>query len=134
MIKDSVFLYVEDDAPSRKLMRAIMQSIGVEKFNIFENGRDFLTRLKGLEEKPTVFLLDIQMKPYDGFHLLKLIRDEPGYADAIVIALTASVMHNEVQNLKENGFDAAIAKPLRFRIFPDLLQRILNRESVWHIS
>ena len=50
-----------------------------------------------------------------------------------VVALTASVMSEEVARLKRRGFDGAIAKPLNVEAFPDLIARIMEGESVWYI-
>ena len=73
------------------------------------------------------------MKPYDGFELLNMLRRDPELEDSKVVALTASVMSEEVARLKESGFDGAIAKPLNIEAFPDFIAKIINGESVWYI-
>jgi hypothetical protein len=42
-------------------------------------------------------------------------------------------MNEEVQRLREAGFDGAIGKPLDFENFAPLIERVLKGESVWHI-
>jgi CheY-like chemotaxis protein len=66
--------------------------------------------------------------------MLAMLRADPQYRDAKVIALTASVMSEEVEQLRNSRFDGAIGKPLRASTFPDLLARILNGEAVWSVS
>ena len=78
--------------------------------------------------------VDIQIKPHDGFDLLKMVRADPAYDAVPLIALTASVMSSEVNRLREAGFDGAIAKPIDVTTFPDLLERILRGETIWHIT
>ena len=73
------------------------------------------------------------MKPYDGFDLLSMLRDDPQFKKSKVVALTASVMSEEVARLKRRGFDGAIAKPLNIEAFPDLIAKILHGESIWYI-
>ena len=78
--------------------------------------------------------LDIHMDPIDGFEMLRLIQQNPDYHSIPVVALTASVMNEEVRKLRECGFDGVIAKPLDYDTFPHALTRILNGEQVWKIK
>jgi two-component system cell cycle response regulator DivK len=90
--------------------------------------------VKGLGVVPDIFLLDIQMKPYDGVKLLSMLRSDPLFNTCKVIALTASVTNEEVSMLKDGGFDGAIAKPLNIEIFPNLITKIIRGEPVWYIA
>src|SRR5688572_1776129 len=128
-------LYVEDDAGSRKVMRLLV-SILPETVDIiiFEDSTDFLSRVAALAPAPDVFLLDIHVSPHNGFGMLAMLRGHSGYAGKMVIALTASVMNEEINKLKEAGFDGVLAKPLNFRSFPDTLMRILSGERIWTVN
>lgn len=83
---------------------------------------------------PDIFLLDIQMKPYDGLDLLSMLRKDPEFKSSKVIALTVSVTNEEVSLLKSHGYDSAMAKPLNIEVFPDLIARNFNGEQVWRIA
>lgn len=128
------FLYVEDDAFSREVMSLMMESQDIGKLMMFENSADFLQRLKALPQKPDLILLDIHVMPHNGFEMLKMVRTDLEYQKLKVVALTASVMNEEIEQLQRSGFDGAIAKPLNARIFASLLSRILDGQSVWHVS
>jgi CheY-like chemotaxis protein len=129
------FLYVEDDSSSRMVMQLIMQkAMKVNNLVIFENSHDFMARVKALLQPPQVALLDIHVRPYDGFTMLEMLRADPDYQNTKIIALTASVTNEEVERLRTSGFDGAIGKPLRVSTFPGLLVRILNGETIWHIA
>ena len=135
MLNKFAYLYVEDDLLSREVMQLLMgTAMGIEKLTIFEDSRNFMDRLKELPELPKVIMLDIHMKPYTGFELLEMLREDDEYGDAIIVALTASVMSEEVEQLKRSGFDGAIAKPLSVATFPNLMSRLINGETVWHIG
>ena len=41
---------------------------------------------------------------------------------------------SEVKQLQDAGFDGLIGKPVMKRVFPELLQRILDGEPVWYVS
>ncbi len=133
-IQDLSFLYVEDDPLSREVMQMIMENaMGVQHLTIFEDSSHFMARLYALDPRPDLLLLDIHMQPHDGFTLLEMIRADATFSAAKVVALTASVMNEEVAKLRQSGFDGAIGKPLSVATFPDLVSRILDGETVWHI-
>lgn len=129
-----VFLYVEDDMLSRKVVDTILTR--VMKFNhltVFDDSHDFATRLKDLVDIPDIIFLDIQIGPIDGYQMLQIIRDMPDYQDATVIAMTANVMSHDVEQLKSAGFDGLVGKPLLSNIFPKLVEKIIANEPVWFV-
>ena len=128
------YLYVEDDPLSREVLGTLMTKvIGVKELVIFEDSADFIGRIGALEPQPDFVLLDIHVEPHDGYELLSMVRQIPDL-DCKVIAVTASVMSEEIKRLKAEGFDGAIAKPLDMSTFPDLICRLEAGESIWQIS
>lgn len=129
------YLYVEDDRFSREALHVILTRImKLERVTIFENSQDFIARVKALPQVPDIILLDIHMEPINGFQMLELLRNDPNYKNSIIIALTASVMNEEVELLKDSGFDSVIGKPINIATFPDVLARIADGEKIWHIT
>lgn len=129
------YLYVEDDPLSQEIMRMLMaHGMGVENLTIFDDSREFMKRTLGLNPKPDIILLDIHVTPLDGFEMLGLLRSNHDFRATKIIALTASVMNEEVEKLRLMGFDGAIAKPLSFHTFPALIQQIIAGENVWHVT
>lgn len=130
-----ILVYVEDDENSIFVMKMVVERVmKLPTLYVLQSGADFVQQVKGLGVLPDVFLLDIQMKPYDGFELLSILRSDPQFKKSKVIAITASVTNEEVSLLKSGGFDGAIAKPLNIEVFPDLIARIINGEQVWYIA
>lgn len=135
MIDQFVFVYVEDDAPSRMIMEMmLLDEIGFEYVTILEDSQNFIETIEGLEPTPNIFLLDIHVHPLTGFDMLDLLRNHPQFNNAIVVALTASVMNEEIQRLKTAGFDGIISKPINQDTFANTLDRIMNGENVWRIQ
>ena len=133
-MNNPTILYVEDDLESREILRLLVQEVmQLPNLTIFENSEYFLERVSRLSPQPDVVLLDIHVAPMTGFEMLKLLRQQPQFQSTPVVALTASVMNEEVHQLKTAGFDGVLAKPLDMDAFPVVLQRILRGESVWHI-
>ncbi len=130
---DPMFLYVENDEMSREVMRVLLtRGLGYDDVTMFETSADFETHLADLPRRPDVIFLDIHMEPIDGFEMLSVIRRTEFCLDVPVIALTASVMYEEVRRLREAGFDGVIAKPINYEAFSGALSRILQGEQVWN--
>lgn len=134
MPNELTFLYIEDDAASAKIMQLLLRSLGYTHLYIFEESSDFLAKVASLPCKPDVVFLDIHIEPHDGFEMLKMLRQHTMYSDAKIVALTASVMNEEISQLKAAGFDGVIPKPIVQSEFPRLLARVLQGEKVWRVQ
>jgi len=135
MLSEATFLYVEDDALSRDVMRLIVETaMGIKTLTIFDDSRDFITRARSLPAIPDVILLDIQVRPHDGFEMLSMLRQDPELKKARVIALTASVMNEEIEQMRACGFDGTIGKPVSVTTFPELLARVAHGEAIWNVG
>ncbi len=128
-------VYVEDNPTSREVMEIMLKEMmGLSEVSIFADSADVVSRITALPYQPDIILLDIHMQPVDGFTILKELRQHPQFKTATVVAVTASVMNEEVALLKSAGFDGGIAKPIRPDQFPALLHRLARGEKVWHIA
>ncbi len=129
-----VVLYVEDDPQSRKIMKMLFSGrMKLPHVTIFENSSHFLERAQGLDPKPTVVFLDIHMEPFTGFEMLGMLRALDWASHIPIIAITASVMQEEIHLLRTAGFDGCLAKPVDLSSFPEAFQHIVKGESVWRI-
>ncbi|MCI0710063.1 MAG: response regulator [Chloroflexi bacterium] len=135
MYDEHTFLYVEDDSLSREVMSMIFRAaMEIDTLTVFEDSHNFEARLRALPQRPSMILLDIHVPPIDGFGMLAIIKNMPELEGVPVIAVTASVMNEEFNQFKDEGFDGAIGKPVNVETFPPLIERIMNGEEVWHIS
>ena len=134
-MKDNLsVLYVEDDKMSRRVMQMLLAGkLKLKNVTILENSEDFLEKAVALTPVPDVVFLDIHVEPLDGFEMLKLLRESQTFNDTPVVAMTASVMNEEVVQLQQAGFDGCIAKPIDKNEFPYQLERILAGEKIWSI-
>jgi CheY-like chemotaxis protein len=134
MTNDPAILYVEDDLQSREVMRLMLVDVmQLSHVAFLENSADFQAQIDSLAGKLDLILLDIHVQPLSGFEMLGLLREHPAFQHTPVVALTASVMNEEVQKLRQAGFNGVIAKPINVDTFPDTLERILKGERVWRI-
>jgi CheY-like chemotaxis protein len=127
-------LCVEDDPSNRLVMKLLVEkTLSLKYYAIFEDSADFLLRVRDLPLRPDIILLDIHVSPFNGFQMLKMIREDSVYFDSKVVALTASVMNEEVERLRKSGFDGAIGKPITLSTFPVVIERIIKGESIWQV-
>lgn len=129
------YLYAEDDPSSRDAMSIILTDIiGVKSLVIFEDSHNFMDRVEALEFAPDIYLLDLHIKPDDGFELLGMLRSNPKYSHAKVVAVTAGVIAHEIEKLRQSSFDGLMAKPLNVFTFPDQIRRLEAGESIWQLD
>jgi CheY-like chemotaxis protein len=128
-------LYVEDDSFSRQIMKLILVNMmKLPHVTIFEDSQDFVAKAQKLEPKPDIILLDIHVKPMSGFEMLQHLRQLDRFHNTPIVALTASVMVEEIHQLRVAGFDGVIAKPFDQETFPDMLRQILQGEKIWRVN
>jgi len=127
-------LYVDDDALSREVMHVLASKVIGADITLLDDNTNFMDRVRDLPAVPDVIFLDIQMRPHDGYEMLKMLRGDSLYKEATVIAMTASVMATDVQALRAAGFNGLIGKPILRQVFPSLLKQILTGEPVWFVS
>ena len=135
MTSQPVVLYVEDDAQSRRIIHMLLvKRMGLQDLTILENSQNFLTVVSALDPKPNVVFLDIHMQPHNGFEMLAMLRQLEWSRSIPIVALTASVMSEEIQQLRTAGFNGCLAKPIDLRTFPETFNQIVMGQSIWRIT
>lgn len=109
----SVILYVEDEAPNRALLRAVVERAGdprVRASTLLE-APDLATARQVLSSEPVdLVLLDVRLPDGNGLDLARDIRqgDDPRPE---VIVMSASVLPSERDAALETGARAFLSKP-----------------------
>ena len=128
-------LCIEDDETSRFILHTLLnQVMGYANAQIWPDSIDFKGKIESLEEIPQLVILDIKMMPIDGFEMLRLLRKNEAFQDTKIVAFTAGVMPEQVNQLKDAGFDGLISKPIVRQLFPKIIGSLLAGESIWYIS
>jgi len=116
----SLILIVEDNEKNLKLVRDVLQ---VKGYSTLEAG----TAEDGLkiarERKPALILMDIQLPGMSGIEALRALRAAPATAAIPVVAITASVMQQDRQQIMSAGFDGFIEKPINLKALFDTVQK-----------
>ena len=109
MSNDTTILYVEDNFDNRTLVNRILM---VEGYHLIE-AVNATEALKVLEStRPDLILMDINMPDMDGYTLTGKIKKIPGLETIPVVALTANVMHDVLEQALAAGCNGYIGKPI----------------------
>ncbi len=116
-------LLVEDIMPNRLLVRMLLDDSNVVVEEA-ENGLEALAHLEIFT--PDLILMDIQMPVMDGFTATRKIRENPKWRDIPIVALTASVMKEEVDHILEQDFNGYLQKPIENDKFFEVIARYMK--------
>jgi two-component system cell cycle response regulator DivK len=122
----SLILIVEDNDKNLKLVRDVLQ---VKGFSTIEAGSAEDGIKLAVERKPDLILMDIHLPGMNGIEALKVLRADAATAAIPVIAVTASVMPQDRNQITEAGFNAYVAKPINLREFLDAVRDTLARPA-----
>lgn len=102
-------LVVEDNFMNKVLVREILALHG---YDIIEakSGTEAIKTLN--THRPDIILMDIHLPEMDGITATRIIKSDERNRDIPVLALTASAMKGEEENLIAKGFDGYVAKPI----------------------
>jgi two-component system cell cycle response regulator DivK len=122
----SLILIVEDNEKNLKLVRDVLQVKGYETLEA-GTGEEGLKIAR--ERMPALILMDIQLPGMSGIEALKALRAAPATASIPVIAITASVMQQDRQQIMSAGFNGFIEKPINLRNFLDIVQKTTQAKT-----
>jgi CheY-like chemotaxis protein len=120
----SKILIVDDNGPSRDLLRAILKSVPSDIIEA-KHGQEALDLIQ--HEHPDLVLMDIDMPVLDGLSAVRKIRQDPSLADLPVVAVTSLAMEGDRDKGLAAGFTAYLVKPLRAAALREQVQQLLGR-------
>ena len=112
---------IADDKPyNRSLLKDFLEAIG---FTVLEasNGKEAVE--KTLIEKPDIVLMDIVMPVMNGYEATRKIREKFNPSQVVVIAISASILDEDINKSYESGMNDYLAKPI---VFESLTKKIAD--------
>lgn len=103
-------LIADDIEDNRQLLAQLLAAVGFE-VRLATNGADAVKQFE--EWRPHLILMDFRMPVMDGHEAIRRIREMAGGKEPKIIAVTASAMDDNRQDLMEIGADDFIGKPFR---------------------
>ncbi|MBN1806861.1 MAG: response regulator [Sedimentisphaerales bacterium] len=114
-------LVVEDDNVNLKTVIAMLKKLGLET-EIARNGKEAVQ--KATEGHFDLILMDIHMPVMNGYEATKALRKEG--LKIPIIALTASVMKNDLDKCLAVGCDMFLGKPVNYKKLFETLSKYLS--------
>jgi two-component system cell cycle response regulator DivK len=122
----NLILIVEDNEKNMKLVRDVLQAKGYATVEAV-TGEDGV-RLAA-ERKPDLILMDIQLPGISGIEALRRLRANAETAAIPAVAVTASVMQQDRNQITQAGFDGYIGKPINLREFLETVRSMLEKKQ-----
>ncbi|MFZ8144598.1 response regulator [Alteromonas macleodii] len=114
-------LIAEDNEINQEVVKSMLADTNAT-LHVVSNGQ---AAIKAYEQyKPDIVLMDIHMPIMDGKKACQLIKQR--YSRAHIIALTANIMEQDVQDYKKIGFDDHLGKPIDFCTLYSLLEKCFS--------
>ncbi|MBA3313701.1 MAG: PAS domain S-box protein [Planctomycetaceae bacterium] len=120
-------LIADDIEDNRQLLSQLLGPVGFE-VRIVANGLEAVTEFEAW--RPHLILMDFRMPVMDGHEAIRRIRALPGGEIPKIIAVTASALEENRQELLEIGADDFISKPFRDA---ELFERIHAQTGVEYL-
>jgi two-component system, chemotaxis family, sensor kinase CheA len=124
-----IFL-VEDNIGSLTITKTLLELHGAV-VGTHSSGHDVVPHL--LNFLPVdLIILDLMLPSgVTGYNIFQAIRDQDELQEAPVIAMSVADRSKVIPEAQKRGFSGFISKPLDFREFPKLIDRIIEGESIW---
>ena len=118
-------IVVDDDIDTVEVFSEFLQLRGIDVVATANNGLDGFKLYA--EKQPDIVFSDIWMPDYDGFYLLKTIKEN--YPNSKVIMLTADLTKETNEKLKKLNVDSVIFKPFNTEDIINTLSKVLTEKK-----
>ncbi len=128
-VKSNKILVVDDNEVNRKIATIHVEKSGFS-FDLAENGHQALEMFK--KHDYALILMDCMMPVMDGFEATEKIRqierEEKRDRQVPIIALTASVVDEDIQKCFDVGMDDYLAKPFKADVLREKLSTLIPQD------
>ncbi|MFA0442226.1 hypothetical protein BCU70_16265 [Vibrio sp. 10N.286.49.C2] len=126
--QNSTILIVEDNKVNQQIVTINLKKLGIE-FIVANNGQEAVDFYQQQHATIGLILMDCMMPIVDGFQATKLIRayeDTNNLPRKHIIALTASVLDDDIQKCFDSGMDDYLPKPFKRDVLIEKLDKQVN--------
>jgi CheY-like chemotaxis protein len=121
-------LLVDDVEINREILMTLLEPALLE-VDCAENGTQAVQMFAEAPEKYDMIFMDVQMPEMDGYEATRRIRalDVPAAKKIPIVAMTANVFREDIEECLEAGMDSHIGKPLNLNDVMDILRKYLSK-------
>lgn len=119
-------LVVDDSDDTREMMAKLLE---MESFAVITAKDGYLGLKLATSECPDLIITDINLPNLNGIEMIKALRQQPGFEDVPIMALTAYGNNMAAEALKV-GADHAATKPIEFDLLIRGIKRLLAKSNL----
>ncbi len=120
-------VYIEDDASNALLLEQVFATMPGGSLRVARCGADGLAAVQN--DPPDLVLLDLNLPDISGFEVLARLRANPRTRALICVALSADAMPDNIQRVRDAGFDDFLSKPIEIDGFVSRIGDLLARRN-----
>ncbi|MGF1806609.1 ATP-binding protein, partial [Aliivibrio sifiae] len=121
-----IVLIVEDNKVNQQVASINLKMLGID-YKIANNGAEAVELYKRHHDDILVILMDCMMPIMDGFDATKAIRQlekNENMTLTTIIALTASILDDDIQKCFDSGMDDYLPKPFRREVLQEKIAKL----------
>jgi len=118
-------LYIEDNPVNALIIGELMARRSDLALHVAADGASGVSQARTLQ--PDLILLDMQLPDFDGYEVLRRLRDQPQTAAIPCIALSANAMPDDIERALRSGVSDYWTKPLDFKAFMASLDTLFGK-------
>jgi CheY-like chemotaxis protein len=125
------FLLVDDSSDDLRLIEGALLKAGVTNPIITKGSGDqacehLMRTANNSEQRPGVLMTDLKMPGMDGIDLIRWVKNQSGLEDMLVVALSGSVLDDDMARAYEAGANVFLTKPAHFLDQVKMFQRLVR--------
>jgi two-component system, cell cycle response regulator DivK len=116
-------LVVDDNANNLMLEKDLLEVAGFEVFEA-ENAADGIAIAR--KEKPDIILMDVRLPDMRGTEAARILRQDEDTRDIPIVFVTAAVMAEGIEEVKDIPNSGFIGKPINTRTFVQEISQLMK--------
>ena len=116
-------LIVDDSFTSRRIVRQMLERLGVEQFVEAENGQQAIAQIE--QNFFDLIVTDYHMPEMDGEQLSQFIRNQSAQQSVPVLMVTSETDRNRLAGIARSGVSAVFDKPFTIDTLRSTIERVL---------
>lgn len=117
-------IVVDDDIDTVEVFSEFLKLRDIDVVATANNGLDGFKLY--VEKQPDIIFSDIWMPDYDGFYLLKNLKEN--YPNSKIIMVTADLTKDTSEKLKKLNADSILFKPFKIENVLDAISKVLTEK------
>jgi len=117
-------LVVDDDPYYLDIISAVLAKLGDHKIHVASTGFDAGAQV--VDFNPHLVILDIHLSDMDGRMVCQRVKSRPETRNTRILAISGYIQDDEVDGLKDYGFDSYLKKPFSVEALSEMVQTLIN--------